>query len=267
MLTKPRPPIPPSPLQLDGCGVERDLQKWWDLFAAQGKSILIENCHWGDTLPNATWCPWSYYRSSGDINQSWGSIINNLNTVFPLATKNLSTPSCWAYPDMSEVGSSKLSFAEWNTHHAAWAIVSSPLIIGFDMSDDALVDSVWPVISNLELIAVSQTYYGFSGSMYASAAATVDLCAEGEEACASAAPLWMALYKPIDAKRTAVLVINNDVAAADLTINFSAVPNLPCGTACKVRNITSQTDIGSFTTSFTAKAVGSHDSVFVMLSA
>ena len=59
---------------------------------------MIENCHWGDTIPNATWCPWTYYRSSGDINSSWGSIINNLNTVFPLAAKNLSTPQCWAYP-------------------------------------------------------------------------------------------------------------------------------------------------------------------------
>ena len=59
---------------------------------------MIENCHWGGTIPNATWCPWTYYRSSGDINSSWGSIINNLNTVFPLAAKNLSTPQCWAYP-------------------------------------------------------------------------------------------------------------------------------------------------------------------------
>ena len=40
-------------------------------------------------------------RSSGDINSSWNSIINNLNSVFPLASKNLSTPECWAYPDMS----------------------------------------------------------------------------------------------------------------------------------------------------------------------
>lgn len=103
--------------KLDGCGAERDLQKFWDLFTATGKNIMVENCHWGGTLPNATWCPWTYYRSSGDINSSWNSIINNLNTVFPLAAKNLSTPQCWAYPDMSEVRCSAVAL--WLARPAA----------------------------------------------------------------------------------------------------------------------------------------------------
>lgn len=257
--------------KLDGCGAELDLQQWWDLFAASGKDIMVENCHWGGTLPNATWCPWTYYRSSGDINPSFNSIIGNLHTVFPLATKNLSTPQCWAYPDMSEIGASQLSYAEWNTHWTAWAIVSSPQIIGFDMTDTALVKSVWPIMSNNETMEVSQTYYGFSGSMYDSAVQKVDLCSEEQRVAGvpcTTASVWEALYKPIDARRTAVLVINLSGAAADLTVTFSAVPNLPCASAgtCNVRDINAKANLGAFKGTYTAKGVASHDSVFVMLS-
>lgn len=171
---------------------------------------------------------------------------------------------------MSEVGHAGLSYTEWATHYASWAIVSSPQILGFDLTNATLVNEVWPIISNAETMEVSQTYYGFSGSQYAASSATANLCtaeqrADGETVCLDA-PLWMALYKPIDAARTAVLVINNDVNADDLTVDFSAVPNLPCGTSCKVRDISAQADKGSFTGAYTVKGVASHDAVFVMLS-
>ena len=58
--------------KLDGCGAEKDLFKFYALFNASGKSILIENCHWGsatgggagDIPANNTpaACPWNYYR-------------------------------------------------------------------------------------------------------------------------------------------------------------------------------------------------------------
>lgn len=46
----PHPSSPPFPLlqiKLDGCGKQLDLQLYADLFNATGKSILMENCHWG----------------------------------------------------------------------------------------------------------------------------------------------------------------------------------------------------------------------------
>ena len=42
-------------IKLDGCGAQTDLTLYADLFNKTGKSILIENCHWGGTVPNATW--------------------------------------------------------------------------------------------------------------------------------------------------------------------------------------------------------------------
>eukprot|EP00658_Telonema_sp_P-2_P011941 TRINITY_DN14563_c0_g1_i4.p1 TRINITY_DN14563_c0_g1~~TRINITY_DN14563_c0_g1_i4.p1 ORF type:complete len:149 (-),score=42.75 TRINITY_DN14563_c0_g1_i4:40-486(-) len=88
--------------------------------------------------PNATWCPWNFYRTSGDVRATYASVIGNLATAINYANQNLSTPGCWAYPDMLEVGCQHgpggagdpgLSPAETKSHFASWAIVSSPLTL------------------------------------------------------------------------------------------------------------------------------------------
>ena len=42
-----------------------------------------------------------------------------------------SRPGCWTYSDMLEVGNN-LSPTESRTHFAAWAVTSSPLVLGFE---------------------------------------------------------------------------------------------------------------------------------------
>lgn len=83
---------------LTGITIQLDLDKWSSLIASTGKSILIENCHWGNTVPTADWCPWNYYRTSGDVRASYDSVLSNLMTTVQFAKSNLSTPGCWAYP-------------------------------------------------------------------------------------------------------------------------------------------------------------------------
>ena len=148
---------------------------WSSLITSHGKAIEIENCHWGGTIPNATWCPWNFYRTSGDVRANFGSILSNLATVIPLAAKNLSTPGCWAYPDMLEVGckagpggstDSGLTLAETRSHFGGWAIVSSPLTLSHDVNNNTITDFIWPIIANPEAIAVNQEYFGFSGSSF-----------------------------------------------------------------------------------------------------
>ena len=48
--------------------------------------------------------------------------------------------------------------AESRSHISAWAIVSSPMTLSFDLSDDAKMNAVWPIISNKEVIEISQTW-------------------------------------------------------------------------------------------------------------
>lgn len=134
---------------------------------------MVENCHWGSKVPyepTATWCPWNFYRTSGDVRASYSSVVGNLNSVVKFSSRNLSYPGCWAYPDMLEVGCQHgpggahdpgLSMAETRTHFGAWAVVSSPLTLSHDVNNDTIMDQIWPVIANKEVIAVSQTYAGF----------------------------------------------------------------------------------------------------------
>lgn len=171
-------------VKLDGCGQELDLTKWANLINASGRSITIENCHWGDTIPNKTWCPFNFYRSSGDVRANYASIISNLQTVIPLAEQNLSTPGCYAYPDMLEVGCADgpgghtdtgLTIQESRSHFGGWVIVSSPLTLSHDVNNDTITDFIWPIIANPEAIAINQAYFGFSGSTFAEGVKKIEL--------------------------------------------------------------------------------------------
>lgn len=157
--------------KLDGCGQFLDLELYYELFESTGIPFLIENCHWGSKLvpqavPTADWCPWSYFRTSGDISANWGSMFANLQTVVPFLSGDvpLARPGCWAYPDMLEVGR-LASFEEDRAHFSAWAVTSSPLILGHNLLDKDVADAVWPVISNEEVIAVNQQWAGHPGKL------------------------------------------------------------------------------------------------------
>merc|ERR1712232_248422 len=280
--------------KLDGCGSQVDMQLWDDIIKADnGKPVLMENCHWGSKVPfepNRTWCPWNFYRTSGDVRARYSSVVGNLNSVTKFSSKNLSYPGCWAYPDMLEVGCQHgpggshdpgLSLAETRSHFGSWAIVSSPLTLSHDVNNDTINNFIWPVISNKEVLAVSQTYAGFSGGPFKESDSSVMLGSINyaavekgmteEEVKATGpvmAPSFQYLYKPLDfgGKKTAVLLMNHGDAATDLTFDFKDVPGLSC-TKCNVRDIWNHKDLGAAQDSFLVKAVSSHDCAFLMISA
>merc|ERR1712190_606505 len=79
----------------------------------------------------------------------------------------ISRPDCWAYPDMLEVGNlhGNAAFNQSRSHYGAWCIVSSPLILGLDITDSAAVDGIWDIVSNKEAIAVNQAWAGHPGRL------------------------------------------------------------------------------------------------------
>ena len=85
-------------VKLDGCGRQLDLDKWASLLNKTGRPVMIENCHWGRTVPTETWCPWNFFRTSGDVRASYGSVVGNLQTTVQWAQKNLSRQSTNQYP-------------------------------------------------------------------------------------------------------------------------------------------------------------------------
>lgn len=47
---------------------------------------------------------------------------------------------------------------------AGWCIVSSPLILAFNISEPARRELVWPIITNKEAIMINQIWAGHPGS-------------------------------------------------------------------------------------------------------
>merc|ERR1719174_1366016 len=160
-------------VKLDGCGRQRNLTFYAELMKATGKNYSIENCHWGrcthsddSSCPTRDWCPFNWYRSSGDINSGSTSWFNNLQTTirFQSWDSPVSRPGCWAYPDMLEVGRVQGS-VEWNrAHFGAWCIVSAPLILGLELTKEKL-QPIIDIISNKEALAVNQAWAGHPGSL------------------------------------------------------------------------------------------------------
>jgi alpha-galactosidase len=288
--------------KLDGCSAQLDMQLWDMLIDSDGgKPIEVENCHWGGRgrsipsdpraipyEPTQTWCPWNMYRSSGDVRSNYGSIIGNLNSVTNFSARNLSYPGCWAYADMLEVGchhgpggkeDSGLSFIEARSHFGSWAIVSSPLTLSHDVNNDTVMDAIWPIISNREVIAVSQSYAGFSGGPFKVHNHTVSLSDINHAAVHKSmteeeiinlgsytAPKFQYFYKPLEynGAKTAVLLMNHDNVEQDMLLNFADIPGVKC-TQCHVRDIWNHKDLGNFNASIKATNVTSHDSVFLII--
>jgi len=274
-------------VKLDKCGSMQDLDLWASLLNKTGKPVMIENCHWGLTVPTATWCPWNVYRTSGDIRAQYGSMVSTLLTTARWARAGLSRPGCWAYPDMMQVGCKHgpggpsdpgMSFKEARSHFGAWCIVSSPLVLSHDVSNDTVMEEIWPIISNREAIAVNQAWAGHSGSPFKQSATNITLLgfadqtekpiigdkgvAKGKE---TPLPSWHFFYKPLGSGRVAVLLMSHTEAEQSLTVHFADVPGLPCS-RCSVRDVWLHEDAGVQLDRYTVKGLTGHDSAFLILS-
>ena len=60
---------------------------------------------------------------------------------------------------MLEVGN-LANATEDRSHFSAWCIVSSPLILSFNLSDAVRMDRAWPIITNHRLLAINQMWAG-----------------------------------------------------------------------------------------------------------
>jgi len=167
-------------VKIDSCGAQKNMTLYYELFNASGIPLVIENCHQGQNITDGgnpgqmgkDWCPYNLFRTSGDIVNLWDRVMSNLMTTVPFlspddkwgggdVTRPVSRPGCWAYPDMLEVGRMpEHNAAESRSHMAAWAMISAPLTLGFDLSDDAKLNVAWPIIGNQEVLTISQTWIG-----------------------------------------------------------------------------------------------------------
>jgi len=272
-------------LKLDGCSAQHNTSLWASLLASSsvGPRVLLENCHnsGNPTKPIAEGgCPdYHTFRTSTDIRNTYGSWIGNAQSVLPFLADGRHGPTCWAYSDMAMVGvqgdingaSFPPSLTEQRTHYGLWAILSVPITLSLDLSNATTVDRVWPIITNLAVLNVSQSWAGSPGGLFASSSATVTLehCTpdwDGDKNCT--VPEWQAFAKPLGGGSVAVMFLNHGPRALPASFAFSSVPGLTaCSTSCSVFDLWQQQGLGSFSGSYTVPALASHDAVFVRLSA
>jgi len=123
-------------------------QKMGDALAATGRPIVYSPCEyglgsvekWGADVSGNLW------RTTGDIRDSWDSMISNIEKQVPTAP--YAGPGHWNDPDMLEVGNGGMSDIEYRSHFSLWCIMAAPLIAGNDIAamkpaiEEALKDDV-----------------------------------------------------------------------------------------------------------------------------
>ena len=192
-------------LKLDSCGQFNNVTLWADELNATGVAIAIENCHQGGMAPGqdrvpgqahcsgttpVSDCPYSSYRTSDDIQPTWAHLINNINSLVAFLGDERqgdppprSRPGGWAYPDALQTGSlGVLSWSGYTPRPDGWVpaplvedrsdfglhcITSSPLILSLNLTNDTLLESVWPIIANEEALEINRQWAGSPGRLVA----------------------------------------------------------------------------------------------------
>jgi len=182
---------------------------------------LADVWKWGPEVHANSW------RTTGDIRAQWSSIDRIGFSQSDLAP--YAGPGHWNDPDMLEVGNGNLTPDEMYAHFSLWCLLSSPLLIGCDMSRmDALVVSIF---SNDEVIAVDQDSLGRQATRMAK---------DGD------VEVWA---KPLSDGSLAVGLFNRGQTDASCSAKWS---DLKLTGSHTVRDLWRQKDLGSFDNHFDA---------------
>jgi alpha-galactosidase len=172
--------------------------KMRDALAKTGRPIVFSICEWGQNKP------WEWgadvgnlWRTTGDINDSFGSVVSILKQNAPLAAA--AGPGHWNDPDMLEVGNGGMTDAEYRSHFSLWAMMAAPLLIGSDLRK--VTPETMTILTNRDIIAVDQDPLG--------AQARVVSQADGR---------WI-FAKPLANGDTAVALFNETDSAATISVN------------------------------------------------
>eukprot|EP00729_Bicosta_minor_P000100 gene100-10827_t len=125
-------------VKIDSCGAQRNMTL----------PIIIENCHQGQDFPDGgdpgqmgdDWCPYNFFRTSGDIINVWDRVVENLMSV----TKFLTKEGDGAAPEGRPL------------EPPIWFPPPPPG--KFDLQNTTRLDLAWPTISNKRAMEVSQCW-------------------------------------------------------------------------------------------------------------
>lgn len=186
-----------------------------DALAATGRPIVYSICEWGENKP------WEWagelgnlWRTTGDINDSWSSMLSIMKQNLPLAPA--AGPGRWNDPDMLEVGNGGMTDTEYRTHFSMWSVMAAPLLIGSDLR--TATPETFGILSNHEVIAVDQDPLGKQGAV---------LSSEGGR--------WVVAKEMRDGSRAVALF--NETENAQRIATTAAAAGLPQASAYTVRDL------------------------------
>ncbi len=196
---------------------------------------------WGPEVGGNCW------RTTGDINDSWGSLYGIYSAQD--GHEKLAGPGHWNDPDMLIVGRvgwgnphpSRLTPNEQILHISMWCLLASPLLIGCDMAQ--LDPFTIALLSNDEALDINQDTLGQPAGRRAKSG-------EGE--------VWA---RPLADGTTAVGLLNNGVEEEDVTANWS---DLGLRGRQPVRDLWLHKDVGAFADKYTVR-VPAHGAILLKI--
>eukprot|EP00041_Stephanoeca_diplocostata_P026334 m.708418 g.708418 ORF g.708418 m.708418 type:complete len:1023 (-) comp22938_c1_seq8:248-3316(-) len=289
-------------------GPDGNITMWAEALNHTGKPMMIENCldkHPAYLLTDPVHCPFNFYRSGPDNGPSFFGGMWNLHywtTPFLNVTEPVpaSRPGCWAYMDMLSIGApirgsaaknatmshgcADMTLTEEASLFASWAIVSSPLILTFDVSNDTEVERLWPIVGNPLALSINAQFAGEAGRLLKQSGETDTFAVRYGATCEAVAPsitvprwsIWTKrLEEPKHAMAVLVLNLQNasnltlSVSYAELTAAAGAADGAVGGTGYTVRSVWSgqqeQGVVVNKATPWVVKSVPPHGNVFVVL--
>ncbi len=197
---------------------------------------------WGESIGGNSW------RTTGDITDTWGSLASI--GFHQTGHEVYAGPGHWNDPDMLIVGHvgwganlhpTRLSPDEQYTHISLWCLLSSPLLIGCDMTK--LDDFTKSLLSNDEVLAINQDPLGRPASQ-------ISINGDGQ--------VWA---RDLEDGSKAVGLFNLSDDPMDVTVNWS---DLKISGKQTVRDLWRQKDVGDFDDKYSA-TVPTHGVVLLKL--
>ncbi len=176
------------------------------------EDVRMNICRWAHP---GTWalnlkhvCSW---RTTGDINCSWNSVKNIIDENLYLSA--YCQGGHYNDMDMLEVGRT-LTAEEDKTHFGMWCLLSSPLLIGCDVSN--LSSTAATLLRNKELIAINQDSLGLQAYVVAQEDETYTLVKDFGEL--NGLTRVCGVYNPTDVKKTVTLRFSDLCLGGDVTL-------------------------------------------------
>lgn len=237
-------------IKVDYCGASRHLHldektqytKIRDAIDATGRDDIIYNvCRW--QFPGAWVCSIANsWRIADDIGANWSHItrILDLNTYL----SGFSSPGHYNDMDMLEVGNG-LPQEENKSHFALWCILSSPLVLGNDLTK--MSNETLNILKNPEAIAINQDTSGFQAHIISD---------DG-----NGGQVWARRLDHLTSKERAVVLFNRSASSRTIRVTWNDLDLVGSAT---VRDLLNKKDLGSFETEFSS-SVPSHGAVFIKI--